>query len=107
VPARDRAAVTGPQECSGCFARLDAAQRKDVRDRLRRASGQIGGVVKMVEEEKGSVAIAGELAAAAKALRRANAVIIESSLERCIDSATVTAGAERRALGKIFASRRS
>jgi len=75
--------------------------------RLRRAQGQIGGVIKMIEEGRDCADVVTQLAAASRALDRAGFRIIATGLEQCVrgeregDSA---ARDDRAQLEKLFLS---
>lgn len=58
-----------------------------VLNRLRRAQGQLGGVISMIEQGRGCKDVVTQLAAASKALDRAGFAIIASGLRNCMDSA--------------------
>ena len=61
---------------------LDEMQ-SDIR-RLNRARGQIGGIVKMIEEGRDCKDIVTQLAAVSKALDRAGFAVIATGLRECI-----------------------
>lgn len=67
---------------SRCDADLAAAL-----NRLRRAQGQLGGVISMIEQGRTCKEVVTQLAAASKALDRAGFAIIASGLRNCIDAA--------------------
>jgi DNA-binding FrmR family transcriptional regulator len=52
--------------------------------RLNRAQGQIGGVVRMIEEGRDCQDIVTQLAAASKALDRAGFAVIATGLRQCL-----------------------
>jgi DNA-binding FrmR family transcriptional regulator len=57
---------------------IDEEVRADVLNRLRRARGQIDGVIAMIEDERSCIDIVTQLSAAAKAVDRAGFKIIEA-----------------------------
>ncbi len=57
----------------------------DVVRRLNRVQGQIGGVVRMIEEGRDCAAVVTQLAAASRALDRAGFKIISTGLRQCLD----------------------
>jgi DNA-binding FrmR family transcriptional regulator len=65
---------------------LDEDVMRDVVTRLRRAQGQLGGVIAMIEEGRGCSDIITQLAAAAKAVDRAGFKIVASGLQQCQDA---------------------
>ncbi|BDX33573.1 hypothetical protein TUM20985_41200 [Mycobacterium antarcticum] len=77
-------------------------------NRLRRAHGQLGGVIAMIENGRDCKDVIIQLAAVSKALNRAGFTIIASGLRRCIDSPDIETGhAERltvEQLEKLFLS---
>lgn len=83
---------------------LDATEMTAVVNRLRRAQGQVGGVLKMLEEGADCVDVVTQLAAASKALDRAGFAIIASGLEQCITRGDEEAGVDRATLQKLFLS---
>ena len=75
--------------------------------RLRRAQGQIGGVIKMIEDGRDCQDVLTQLAAAARALDRAGFKIIASGLCQCMldeQAGGGQAAAERARLEKLFLS---
>lgn len=62
---------------------LDAEVLEDVVKRLRRAQGQIGGVIRMIEEGRECADVLTQLAAASRALNRAGFRIVASGLREC------------------------
>lgn len=63
---------------------LDAVVLDSVVKRLRRAQGQIGGVVRMIEEGRDCADVLTQLAAASRALDRAGFKLVASGLRECI-----------------------
>ncbi|MER6675216.1 metal-sensitive transcriptional regulator [Streptomyces sp. NPDC000983] len=57
---------------------------KAVLNRLRRAQGQISGVIRMIEEGRDCEDVVTQLAAASRALDRAGFAIIASGLQKCV-----------------------
>ena len=75
--------------------------------RLRRAQGQIGGVIRMIEDGRECRDILTQLAAAARALGRAGFKIIASGLCQCVldeQSDPGQAAADREQLERLFLS---
>jgi DNA-binding FrmR family transcriptional regulator len=81
------------------------AELDDVMKRLRRAEGQIRGVVRMIEEGRDCADVVTQLAAVSRALDRAGFKIIASGLRQC---ATKTRGGDatvnQEQLEKLFMS---
>jgi DNA-binding FrmR family transcriptional regulator len=93
------------------FVELDlgGAELRSVLNRLRRAQGQISGVIRMIEEGRDCEEVVTQLAAASRALDRAGFAIIATGLQQClIDGDGATAGADREQmrarLEKLFLS---
>lgn len=57
---------------------------KSVLNRLRRAQGQISGVIRMIEEGRDCEDVVTQLAAASRALDRAGFAIIATGLQQCM-----------------------
>ena len=83
---------------------VDSQTMASVIKRLRRAQGQIGGVIRMIEEGRECADVVTQLAAASRALDRAGFQIIATSLQQCASSADGTAEADRAQLEKLFLS---
>ncbi|MBX9423986.1 MULTISPECIES: metal-sensitive transcriptional regulator [Streptomyces] len=66
---------------------LAAAELKAVLNRLRRAQGQIAGVIRMIEEGRDCEEVVTQLAAASRALDRAGFAIIATGLQQCLTEA--------------------
>jgi DNA-binding FrmR family transcriptional regulator len=79
----------------------------DVIRRLRRAQGQVGGVIKMIEEGRDCAAVVTQLAAASRALDRAGFKIIATGLRQCAleeQDGDSTGGQDQAQLEKLFLS---
>lgn len=64
---------------------IDEEVRADVLTRLRRARGQIDGVIAMIEDERSCIEIVTQLSAAAKAVDRAGFKIIANGIRQCVN----------------------
>lgn len=77
-------------------------------NRLRRVHGQLGGVIRMIEDGRGCKDVVTQLAAVSKALNRAGFTIIATGLRDCIDPSDDTgSGAQKltiEELEKLFLS---
>lgn len=86
------------------------AELRSTLNRLRRAQGQISGVIRMIEEGRDCEDVVTQLAAASRALDRAGFAIIASGLQQCaVDGGDGTFGPEgqeqtRARLEKLFLS---
>jgi len=84
---------------------VDSQTMAAVIKRLRRAQGQIGGVIKMIEEGRDCADVVTQLAAASRALDRAGFKIIATGLEQCAaNGSDGTAKADRAQLERLFLS---
>ena len=63
---------------------LAGAELKSVLNRLRRAQGQISGVIRMIEEGRDCEEVVTQLSAASRALDRAGFAIIATGLQQCL-----------------------
>lgn len=62
---------------------LDAEVLDGVVKRLRRVQGQIGGVIRMIDEGRDCADVLTQLAAASRALNRASFKLVASGLREC------------------------
>jgi CsoR family transcriptional regulator, copper-sensing transcriptional repressor len=83
---------------------VDSETMASVIRRLRRAQGQIGGVIKMIEEGRGCADVVTQLAAASRAVDRAGFQIIAAGLQQCAANPDGTAEADRAQLERLFLS---
>jgi DNA-binding FrmR family transcriptional regulator len=74
----------------------------DVRKRLRRAQGQVGGVIQMMDEGRDCRDVIIQLAAVSRALDRAGFRLIASGLEQCVTDDSEEGAANREQLEKLF-----
>lgn len=61
---------------------IDEARRKDCLNRLKRARGQVDGIIAMVEQGRSCSEIVTQIAAAAKALERVGFKVIAAELQQ-------------------------
>ena len=73
-------------------------------NRLRRAQGQIGGILRMIEEGRECQDIVTQLAAVNHALDRAGFSIISTSLKQCLMEPDGADSVDTKALEKLFLS---
>ncbi|GGV54529.1 hypothetical protein GCM10010293_68450 [Streptomyces griseoflavus] len=87
---------------------MAAEELKTVVNRLRRAQGQIAGVIKMIEEGRDCEDVVTQLAAASRALDKAGFAIIATGLQHCLTDADMAASGDREQmrtrLEKLFLS---
>ncbi|GEB48494.1 MULTISPECIES: metal-sensitive transcriptional regulator [Streptomyces] len=85
-----------------------AEELKAAVNRLRRAQGQIAGVIKMMEEGRDCEDVVTQLAAASRALDRAGFSIIATGLQHCLADEEAAASGDREEmrarLEKLFLS---
>lgn len=82
--------------------KIEAAELKQARDRLTRAQGQIGGIIKMLDEGRDCNELLTQLAAANSALTRAGFQIIAVGMAKC--ESNESGERDRAALEKAFMS---
>ena len=63
---------------------MDATRLGDVLGRLRRVQGQVGGIIRMIEEGRDCADVVTQLAAASRALDRAGFKIIATGMCQCM-----------------------
>jgi DNA-binding FrmR family transcriptional regulator len=87
---------------------MAAEELKAVVNRLRRAQGQIAGVIKMIEEGRDCADVVTQLAAASRALDRAGFAVIATGLQRCLADSETASDEDREQmrarLEKLFLS---
>jgi DNA-binding FrmR family transcriptional regulator len=83
---------------------LDAAQMSSVVNRLRRAQGQLAGVLRMLEDGRDCQDVVTQLAAVSRALDRAGFAIIAQGLKQCLIESGGEDTVDSQALEKLFLS---
>ncbi|MGN6613137.1 MAG: metal-sensitive transcriptional regulator [Angustibacter sp.] len=73
-----------------------------VMNRLRRAQGQIGGVIRMLEEGRECQDVVTQLAAVNRALDRAGFAIVSTGLKQCLTEPGGVESADVKAMEKLF-----
>jgi len=73
-------------------------------NRLRRAQGQIGGILRMIEAGRECEDIVTQLAAVNRAIDRAGFAIIATSLKQCLIESDGERSVDTQALEKLFLS---
>lgn len=63
---------------------VDMEQLGDVLGRLKRVQGQVGGIIRMIEEGRDCSDVVTQLAAASRALDRAGFKIIATGMRQCM-----------------------
>ena len=77
---------------------------RTVVNRLRRAQGQIGGVLKMIEDGRDCQDIVTQLAAVSKALDRAGFAVIAAGLKQCLVESGGEETLDTKTMEKLFLS---
>ena len=83
---------------------LDTDELNGVVKRLRRAEGQIGGVIRMIEDGRDCSEIVTQLAAVSKALDRAGFAVIATGLRQCLTEDPSGDSVDTASLEKLFLS---
>lgn len=81
---------------------IDQETLTDVTNRLRRVEGQIGGLIRMIDDGRDCKDVITQLAAASRALDRAGFRILASGLTQCLTNPGEQATADREQLEKLF-----
>jgi DNA-binding FrmR family transcriptional regulator len=84
--------------------RVDESATGDVIKRLRRAEGQIRGVIAMLEQGRDCAEVVTQLAAVSRALDRAGFKVIASGLQQCMAGESEEQGPNLEQLEKLFLS---
>ncbi|MFP4432473.1 MAG: metal-sensitive transcriptional regulator [Spirochaetaceae bacterium] len=66
---------------------LNEKQKEQVANRLRRIEGQVGGIARMIEEDRYCVDILNQTAAVVSALRKVESIVMENHLNTCVAEA--------------------
>jgi len=83
---------------------LDSTEMTPVINRIKRARGQLDGVLRMLEEGRDCEDVVTQLAAVSKALDKAGFAIIATGLEQCITAGEDGGTLDRARLEKLFLS---
>ena len=81
---------------------LNADDMAPVINRLKRAQGQLGGVIRLIEAGRDCQDIVNQLAAVTKALDRAGYAIVSTGLRECLTNPDGVQPAEQAAMEKLF-----
>jgi DNA-binding FrmR family transcriptional regulator len=81
---------------------LDPDDMTSVVNRLRRAQGQLGGVIRLIEEGRDCKDVVTQLAAVKRALDRAGFAIVSSGLQQCLSGSPGMNSEDRAAMEKLF-----
>jgi DNA-binding FrmR family transcriptional regulator len=82
----------------------DDQVRASLQRRLKRAQGQVGAIVQMLEDERNCEDIVVQLAAASKALNTAALTLLAASLKECLRDGTTNGDVVAQRLQRLFLS---
>lgn len=83
---------------------LNTDDTTPILNRLRRAEGQLSGVIRMIEESRDCQDVVTQLAAVSKALDKAGFAIVASGLRQCLSQPEKHGVPDLAALEKLFLS---
>ncbi|MGH3370052.1 MAG: metal-sensitive transcriptional regulator [Nocardioidaceae bacterium] len=83
---------------------LDRDDMAPVINRIKRAQGQLAGVLRMLEEGRDCEDVVTQLAAVSKALDRAGFAIVASGLQQCITTGDGLDGVDAKKMERLFLS---
>ncbi|MEU0579640.1 metal-sensitive transcriptional regulator [Streptomyces griseoincarnatus] len=86
------------------MVQLPADQVRSAANRLKRAQGQLAGVVRMLEEGRDCEDVITQLAAVNRALDRAGFAIVASGLKECLTQEGGADSLDTRKMEKLFLS---
>jgi DNA-binding FrmR family transcriptional regulator len=75
---------------------MNRPDKADLTARLKRITGQVGGILRMVEEDRYCVDIVQQVSAARAALAKVAKMLLAGHLETCVTDAFAAGGKERR-----------
>ena len=83
---------------------LDLTEMTPVINRIKRAQGQLAGVLRLLEEGRDCEDVVTQLAAVSKALDRAGFAIVASGLQQCLTVGDGIDGVDIKKMEKLFLS---
>lgn len=83
---------------------LNPTELGPVINRIKRAQGQLGGVLKMLEEGRDCEDVVTQLAAVSKALDRAGFAIVATGLRECMTNGDGLDSVDAKKIEKLFLS---
>lgn len=81
---------------------LDPQEMTHVINRIKRAQGQLGGVLRMLEEGRDCEAVVTQLAAVSKALDKAGFAVVASGMQHCLANPDPETGVDVKRMEKLF-----
>lgn len=100
---KDTAATASGEPTPYAGTRLDLDEVQPVLTRLKRAQGQLGGIIRMIEDGRDCQDIVTQLSAVSKAVDRAGFAIIALGLRQCLVDPT-SQQVDVDAMEKLFLS---
>lgn len=83
---------------------LNPAEMTPVTNRIKRAQGQLAGVLRLLEEGRDCEDVVTQLAAVSKALDRAGFAIVASGLQQCLAEGDGVDSVDVKKMEKLFLS---
>lgn len=83
---------------------LDPQEMTPVINRIKRAQGQLAGVLRMLEEGRECEDVVTQLAAVSRALDRAGFAIVATGLQQCLANGEGLDGLDAKKMEKLFLS---
>lgn len=83
---------------------LDPTEMTAVMNRIKRAQGQLAGVLRLIEEGRDCEQVVTQLAAVSKALDRAGFAIVATGLQQCLVAGGGVGGVGVKKMEKLFLS---
>ncbi len=83
---------------------LDPAEMTSVINRIKRARGQLDGVLRMLEEGRECEDVVTQLAAVSRALDRAGFAIVATGLQQCLTNGDGLDSVDAKKMEKLFLS---
>ena len=83
---------------------IDRTEMTPVINRIKRAQGQLAGVLRLLEEGRDCEDVVTQLAAVSKALDRAGFVIVASGLQQCLAAGDGIDSVDVKKMEKLFLS---
>ncbi len=83
---------------------LDPAEMTPIINRIKRAQGQLAGVLRMMEEGRDCEDVVTQLAAVSRALDRAGFAVVATGLQQCLANGDGTDSVDVKKMEKLFLS---
>jgi len=83
---------------------LDPSEMTPVINRIKRAQGQLAGVLRMMEEGRDCEDVVTQLAAVSRALDRAGFAIVATGLQQCLSNGEGVDSVDVKTMEKLFLS---